>query len=81
MVGVPDARWGESLLAFIVVRGGASVPTPELDRICRTQLSDYKVPKQFRIVESLPRNAGGKIMKSELRQGAENFQATPRSGG
>ena len=64
VVGVPDERWGEACLAFIVLRG--PVTEEELLELCRSRLARYKVPRGVRFVESLPRNALDKVVKSEL---------------
>jgi fatty-acyl-CoA synthase len=64
VVGVPDERWGEACLAFVVVR--APVTEEELLELCRSRLARYKVPRGVRFVESLPRNALDKVVKSEL---------------
>ena len=64
VVGVPDERWGEACLAFVVLRGEAT--EEELLEHCRGRLARYKVPKGVHVVESLPRNALDKVVKSEL---------------
>ena len=64
VVGVPDERWGEACLAFVVRDGDAS--EEELLEHCRARLARYKVPKGVRFVESLPRNALDKVVKSAL---------------
>jgi fatty-acyl-CoA synthase len=64
VVGVPDERWGEACLAFVVLRADAA--EEELLRHCRDRLARYKVPKGVRVVEALPRNALNKVVKSEL---------------
>ena len=64
VVGVPDERWGEVCLAFVVLRSDAS--EEQLIEYCRGRLARYKVPKGVRFVESLPRNALNKVVKSEL---------------
>ena len=64
VVGVPDERWGEACLAFVVLGGEAT--EEELLEHCRGRLARYKVPKGVRFVESLPRNALDKVVKSEL---------------
>jgi long-chain acyl-CoA synthetase len=67
VVGVADERWGEALRAYIVVKQGTNVDARDLDAHCRTTLASYKVPKEFRFIEALPRNAGGKVLKALLR--------------
>ena len=64
VVGVPDERWGEACIAFVVLR--APVTEEELLELCRSRLARYKVPRNVRFVESLPRNALDKVVKSEL---------------
>ncbi len=66
VVGVPSAK-GESIVAFVMLRGDAS-PTPdELARHCRSIASGYKVPDRFEIMEALPATATGKLMRRELQ--------------
>jgi len=65
VVGVPDERWGEACLAFVVLAGEAT--EDELRDHCRSRLARYKVPKAVRFVDSLPRNALDKVVKSELQ--------------
>jgi fatty-acyl-CoA synthase len=64
VVGVPDERWGEVCAAFVVLR--AEVGDDELADLCRARLARFKVPKSFHVIEALPRNALGKVQKSEL---------------
>jgi acyl-CoA synthetase (AMP-forming)/AMP-acid ligase II len=68
VVGVPDEYFGEALCAFVVLRPGMHVEAGALEQHCRVTLSGYKVPKQYRFVPALPRNAGGKVLKTELRR-------------
>jgi len=67
VVGVPDARWGETGLAFVVFRPGLEVPPEELAGYCRTRLAAYKVPGHFRTAAELPRLTSGKLDKVMLR--------------
>jgi fatty-acyl-CoA synthase len=64
VVGVPDERWGEACLAFVVLSG--EVTEEELLGYCRARLAGFKVPRELRFVESLPRNALDKVAKTEL---------------
>jgi fatty-acyl-CoA synthase len=64
VLGVPDERWGEACIAFVVLAGEAS--EDDLLGFCRERLAKFKVPRELRFVESLPRNALGKVVKSEL---------------
>ena len=67
VVGVPDERWGEALRAYVVLRDGTRFNPADLGRHCRASLANYKVPKDFVVLHQLPRNAGGKVLKKELR--------------
>jgi O-succinylbenzoate-CoA ligase len=68
VIGVASKKWGETPLAIIVPAPGAS-PTPEsLKAYCRENLAGYKVPQLYELVESLPRNPSGKLLKPALRQ-------------
>jgi fatty-acyl-CoA synthase len=64
VVGVPDERWGEVCAAFVVLR--REVGDEELAAYCRERLARFKVPKSFHVVDALPRNALGKVLKDEL---------------
>ncbi len=64
VVGVPDERWGEACAAFVVLAEEAT--EDELLVFCRERLAGFKVPREVRFVDELPRNALGKIVKSEL---------------
>ncbi len=67
VVGVPDARLGEVGRAFVVPRPGATLTEAEIIAFCRERLANFKVPRSVRVVAALPRNASGKVLKTELR--------------
>lgn len=68
VIGVPSAKWGETPLALVVPAPGAT-PTPEsLLAWCRDNLAGYKVPRLFELVDQLPRNPSGKLLKPLLRE-------------
>jgi long-chain acyl-CoA synthetase len=67
VIGVPDAEWGESVMALIVTRE-APVDLQELESLCLRHMARFKRPKHWRIVESLPKNSAGKVLKRELRE-------------
>jgi acyl-CoA synthetase (AMP-forming)/AMP-acid ligase II len=67
VVGVPDDKWGEVPRAVVVAAAGHTVDPAELLAHCRTGLAGYKVPKAVDVVDSLPRNATGKILKRDVR--------------
>jgi acyl-CoA synthetase (AMP-forming)/AMP-acid ligase II len=72
VVGVPDDRMGEVGMAFVVARPGASVNADELMVWCRGEMANYKVPRRVEVVESLPLNASGKVLKYQLRAQARH---------
>ncbi|PWR21418.1 fatty acyl-CoA synthetase [Zavarzinia aquatilis] len=65
--GVPHPRWIEAVVAAVVPRAGQSVSADDLAVFCRERLAGYKTPKTFVVVEQLPKNASGKILKRNLR--------------
>jgi acyl-CoA synthetase (AMP-forming)/AMP-acid ligase II len=69
VVGRPDERWGETPVAFVVLREDTSATADELIGHCRGQLARYKVPKAVTFLDALPRNPSGKVLKRELRGG------------
>lgn len=66
--GVPDPLWGESLVAAVVLRTGCSATPESLLEFARGQLAGFKLPKDIRIVDTLPKTASGKVQKTELRR-------------
>ncbi len=68
VVGRPDERWGEVPVAFVVVAEGATATPDDLVEHCRGQLAKFKVPKDVVLIDELPRNPSGKILKRELRE-------------
>jgi fatty-acyl-CoA synthase len=67
VVGIPHAKWVETPLAIVVRSAGAGATERELLVYCRRHLAGYKKPSGVVFVEQLPRNAGGKVLKRELR--------------
>ena len=67
VIGVPDARWGESVKA-IVTRVDPELSEQAVIEYCRSQLAGYKCPKSVDWMELIPRNPSGKILKTELRK-------------
>jgi o-succinylbenzoate---CoA ligase len=65
--GLEHAEWGQTVAAFVQLRRGASASEADLTAFCRQRLAGYKIPRHFRFVEQLPRNAAGKLLRRELR--------------
>jgi long-chain acyl-CoA synthetase len=70
VIGVPDARRGEQPVAFVSPAEGQTLDEKGLLQFIRSKLADYKAPKQIIILPALPKNATGKILKTELRKQA-----------
>ncbi|WP_328298115.1 FadD3 family acyl-CoA ligase [Streptomyces sp. NBC_00435] len=73
VVGAPDERLGEVGVAYVVTTG--PVTSAELTSWTRERLANFKVPRRFTRLEELPRNAGGKLLKAELRRAARGESA------
>jgi long-chain acyl-CoA synthetase len=67
VIGVPDVGTGEAVRAFVVVREGAATSQDELRAHCREVLAAYKVPRVVTLVDALPKNPLGKVLRRELR--------------
>jgi long-chain acyl-CoA synthetase len=68
VIGVPDARWGETVKAVVVRRNGADPSPAEIIGYARERLAHFKCPTSVDFVDGLPRNPSGKILKRELRE-------------
>jgi acyl-CoA synthetase (AMP-forming)/AMP-acid ligase II len=66
VIGVPDPDWGERVVAIVELHDGAPFDAVELQRFLRTRLGGVKAPKELIVVDSLPRNSNGKILKNDL---------------
>jgi acyl-CoA synthetase (AMP-forming)/AMP-acid ligase II len=67
VIGVPDDKWGESVKAMCVAKPGASLDPDSVIQWARERIAAFKVPKSVDIIEALPRNASGKILRKDLR--------------
>ncbi|MEO5640831.1 MAG: AMP-binding protein [Sphingomicrobium sp.] len=65
VIGVPDETWGERLKAFVVAR--APLSAEAVGHFCTGKIASYKIPREIELVDALPRNANGKVLKTELR--------------
>jgi long-chain acyl-CoA synthetase len=82
VVGAPDAEWGEVVVAFVVPQPGAVLEPAQLDSHCLAQMARFKRPKHYVLLETLPKNHYGKVLKTALRERQAGAGATdrPRSG-
>jgi len=74
VVARPDPKWGETPLAFVELKSGATVTAPDLIAHCRALLARYKVPREIRF-EPIPKTSTGKIQKFQLRERARSAAA------
>jgi fatty-acyl-CoA synthase len=66
--GVPDAKYGEEVCAWIVLRSGEQATAEEIQQFCQGQIAHYKVPKYIRFVDELPMTVTGKVQKFVMRE-------------
>ena len=66
VVGRPDSRWGEAVVAFVAADG--DLDAAELDALCLAHIARFKRPREYRFVDSLPKNNYGKVLKTALRE-------------
>ena len=66
VIGVPDERWGEVVVAFVRPRPDATIDIGALKARCREELSGYKRPTAIQVLRALPKNAVGKLDKKSL---------------
>ena len=74
--GIAHPYWVEAVTAAVVVKPGAGVEAEDLIAHARTRLAGYKVPKYVVLVDSLPKNPSGKILKRELRDSHAHLAAS-----
>ncbi|HEY0817559.1 MAG TPA: AMP-binding protein [Rhizobacter sp.] len=75
VVGRRDAEWGEVVVAFVVPGAGATLELQALDEVCREHIARFKRPKEYHLLDALPKNHYGKVLKTELRA---RLAAAPR---
>jgi fatty-acyl-CoA synthase len=68
VIGVPDPRYGEEIMAWVRVKSGEQVTAEELQDFCKGQIAHYKVPRYFKFVDAFPMTVTGKIQKFHMRQ-------------
>lgn len=76
VIGVPHPDFGEAVVALVRLEPGARIAEADVREALRTELANYKVPKRVLVVDELPRNALGKIVKARLREGFRDVFST-----
>jgi long-chain acyl-CoA synthetase len=79
VVGAPDAEWGEVVVAFVVPESGARLTPAILDEHCLAQMARFKRPKRYLLVDDLPKNNYGKVLKTALRERLAEFPPAGRT--
>ncbi|HWD84332.1 MAG TPA: AMP-binding protein [Solirubrobacteraceae bacterium] len=70
VIGVPDAKYGEQLMAWVVPRSGSSLTEDDVREFCRAQIAHYKVPRHIKFVDGFPMTVTGKVQKFKMRETA-----------
>jgi fatty-acyl-CoA synthase len=68
VIGLPDARYGEEVMAWVRLRDGAAATPAELEAFCRGRIASYKIPRYWRFVEDFPMTVTGKVQKFRMRE-------------
>jgi fatty-acyl-CoA synthase len=68
VIGVPDARYGEELCAWVKLRPGAALTLEELRQFCAGKIAHYKIPRYLRITGEFPMTVTGKVQKFKMRE-------------
>ena len=68
VIGVPDVEWGEVVKAVLVLKPGATITAQEVTDYAKSRLASFKAPQYVAVVDELPRNAMGKVLKTDLRE-------------
>ena len=66
VVGISDEKWGEKAVAAVVLKSGATLESKAIQDHCKKHLLDWKCPKEVFLMEELPRNRMGKVMKEKV---------------
>jgi fatty-acyl-CoA synthase len=70
VIGVPDERYGEELMAWVIPRSGASLDADSVRRFCQGRIAHYKVPRYVKLVDGFPMTVTGKVQKFKMREQA-----------
>lgn len=68
VVGIPDEKWGEKVVAAVVTKPGSKVKPNEIQTFCKKHLHDWKCPKEILFLKELPKNRMGKVLKEEVKE-------------
>jgi len=68
VIGVPDEKYGEAIMAWVMLKSGEQVTEEELREYCKGNIAHFKVPRYFKFVTSFPMTVTGKIQKYQMRE-------------
>jgi acyl-CoA synthetase (AMP-forming)/AMP-acid ligase II len=68
VIGLPDPKWGEAVTAVVVSADGSDLSLEEIKAFCRGKIAGYKIPKIIKVVDAIPKNETGKVVKRELKE-------------
>jgi malonyl-CoA/methylmalonyl-CoA synthetase len=68
VVGIPDKKWGEKVVAAVVLKSGAGLEPKQIQDFCKQHLHNWKCPKDLVFLEGLPKNTMGKVLKEEVKK-------------
>ncbi|HET6440459.1 MAG TPA: AMP-binding protein [Anaeromyxobacter sp.] len=70
VIGVPDAKYGEELMAWVMLRPGVSLTGEEIRAFCKGKIATYKIPRYYKFVDGFPMTVTGKVQKYKMREAA-----------
>ena len=68
VIGKVDPEWGQRVIAYVVFKNQKSLSFEQLENLCLSSIARFKRPKEYRVVDTLPKNNYGKVLKTELRE-------------
>jgi fatty-acyl-CoA synthase len=68
VIGVPNEKYGEEVMAWVALRDGVSLSAGDLDALCRGRIASFKIPRYWKFVEAFPMTVTGKIQKYRMRE-------------
>ena len=75
VIGRADPEWGETVVAYVVPATGKTIDSATLDAFCIDRIARFKRPRHYRMVDGLPKNDYGKVMRKKLRESDRDGEA------
>ena len=80
VIGVPDEKYGEEIMACVILKAGQSMTEQEMKDFVAASMARHKVPRYVRFMEAFPMNAAGKILKYKMREDAVKLLGLEKAG-